>query len=121
MVILEHILVLVKMSLSGCIDDKPSWVVDAVKRERWEQEARREMAEKKLEQLQGGGGPIDMRTALTQEVLESVANFDVVPPPPPPPGGPSFIPASMESASTTVTEEEDAAAEIDRLIQETKE
>ena len=63
----------------------------------------------------------DMRTALTQEVLESVANFDVVPPPPPPPGGPSFIPASMESAFTTVTEEEDAAAEIDRLIQETKE
>ena len=58
-VILEHILIMTKMGLSSCIEDTPGWVVDAVKRERWETEARAEMAQRKLEELQernNGGG-----------------------------------------------------------------
>jgi hypothetical protein len=104
-VILEHILIMTKMGLSSCIEDTPGWVVDAVKRERWETEARAEMAQRKLEELQernngggtkkggaGGGGGGSLKQMMGQEqlmddILESVANFEPPPPPPPPPSG----------------------------------
>ena len=102
LVILEHILIIAKMGLSGCIEDTPGWVVDAVKRERWETEARAEMAQRKLEELQernGSGGQATLKQIMEQDqfmddILKSVADF--VPPPPkrPPPNESkvSFVP-----------------------------
>ena len=94
-VVLEHILIMAKMGLSGCIEDEPAWVTDAVKRESWEKEARAEMAERQNEELQAKMSLSGNN--LKKEILDSVANF--TPPPPPPP---SFIPdetLSKESAA----------------------
>ena len=119
MVILEHILIIAKMGLSGCIEDEPAWVTDAIKRETWEKEARTEMAERRAEQLEeqllsGNSGMQNLKA----EVLESVANFEVVktpkekfvPAPPPPPGGATFLPSFNEEKKEEVKADGDSSA-----------
>ena len=76
LVVLEHVLLLMKMGLSRCIEDVPSWVVEAIRKQRWEEEARAEMAQRTLNMLQSknGGG-------------ENGSARPPPPPPPPPPDG----------------------------------
>ena len=92
LVILEHILLLIKMSLSRCIEDTPSWVVEAVQRQKWEQNARAEMAKNSL---------LTTLRAPPPRAPPPRRPPPRRPPPPPPPGGHLSL------------------GEIDQLIQET--
>merc|ERR1712196_673243 len=68
-VALEHVLIFLKMCLGACIEDKPSWVVDAAKRDAWENRRRMQMAEDKLEFVK------KMQNMDASSLLNSVANF----------------------------------------------
>jgi hypothetical protein len=62
-ILLEHLLIMIKMGLSGCISDRPAWVESALQRNKWQIEQR---------QLVEG----DAKTTCTSKVSESIECLD---------------------------------------------
>ena len=100
MVALEHVLIMLKMCLGACIEDTPSWVTDARKREKWEDERLQQMAEEKLDMIKKKENRLtgaDLADLANSGVLTSVADF-IPAPPPQRPVGVGFLPEAKEEA-----------------------
>ena len=105
-VALEHVLIILKMCLGACIEDKPSWVVEAKKRDDWEDERLKEIAAEKMKG-QSTLTQADVSDLANSDVLTSIADFTPAPPKGPAPiVGEGFLPGAKEEAAKEGAERE---------------